>query len=199
MKTVKKPMILAGASNYLAWSKALKVACQVDTEKIILERQETSLQPENLKISQYWNVQDKWLHSLINSTISAQAREHFKELDSLSAYKLWKAVRTAFQERSEHSQALVNYSSNQQSRLGNVIHKRQSSTALQENTESQKRINWTQEPSQKADHAYLGIFDSSLLCVQWQWQQQWEQEKKKERVLKNTRQQKCFLKEEYYY
>ncbi|EER28248.1 copia-like retrotransposon family protein [Coccidioides posadasii C735 delta SOWgp] len=102
MKTVKKPMTLAGASNYLAWSKAiLKVARQVGVEKIILERQETSPRPEHLKISQYWNVQNNWLHSLINSTISAQAREHFKESDSLSAYKLWEAVRTAFQERPE--------------------------------------------------------------------------------------------------
>ncbi|EAS34183.3 uncharacterized protein CIMG_13440 [Coccidioides immitis RS] len=101
-KTVKKPMTLAGASNYLAWSKAiLKVARQVDTEKIILERQETSPRPENSKISQYWNVQNKWLHGLIDSTISAQAREHFEESDSLSAYKLWEAVRTAFQERPE--------------------------------------------------------------------------------------------------
>ncbi|EER28295.1 copia-like retrotransposon family protein [Coccidioides posadasii C735 delta SOWgp] len=101
-KTVKKPMTLAGASNYLAWSKAiLKVARQVGVEKIILERQETSPRPERLKISQYWNVQNNWLHGLIDSTISAQAREHFEESDSLSAYKLWEAVRTAFQERPE--------------------------------------------------------------------------------------------------
>ncbi|KMU92195.1 hypothetical protein CIHG_09997 [Coccidioides immitis H538.4] len=47
-KMVKKPMTLAGASNYLAWSEAiLKIAYQVGAEKIILERQETSPRPEH--------------------------------------------------------------------------------------------------------------------------------------------------------
>ncbi|EGC48719.1 nucleolar protein NOP2 [Histoplasma capsulatum var. duboisii H88] len=102
VRSIKKPVILTGSTNYPMWKEEILLAArQSQTRNILEEKQTGPKENASNDMQRFWNERNMWLYNYMWSSIAPQAKSHFTipKDSELSAYALWQIIEDNFAER----------------------------------------------------------------------------------------------------